>query len=518
MKRPKIIILKNFYLLFFLVTTGIIFSFKDGSPIKSPVIKTSKQPNILFVVLDDWSWPHASIYGAKEVNTPAIDRVAQSGILFNNTYCSSPSCTPSRGSILTGQPIHKLEEGANLWSILPKKFQVYPDILEAAGYEVGFTGKGWGPGVNTGSGRNRNPAGPAYNEIKTQPSGPSISKIDYAANFETFFKTKPKEKPFCFWYGSNEPHRNYAKGMGIGKEKKTANVQVPAYLPDGPGVRSDILDYYAEIEWADMHLGRILKQLEDAGELDNTLIVVTGDNGMPFPRAKANLYDAGTRVPLAICWPAHIKGGRVSNTFISFTDFAPTFLEAAGLKPVPEMTGISFLDLLEGKKDTHRQEVFLERERHAGVRQGILGYPCRAIRTNEYLYIRNITPDRWPAGDPEKTGRRLADNPEKFGDVDDSPTKEFILQNRDEASIKKYFELSFSKRPAEELYDLKNDPSQLINVADLPAYSGVKQKLHTKLENWMKKTADPRANNQEAVFDSYPYYTIEDVMKERKEK
>lgn len=457
--------------------------------------KAGRQPNILFVIMDDWSWPHASAYGDKVVKTPSFDRVAKAGVLFTNTFCASPSCTPSRGSILTGQTVHRLEEGGNLWSILPKKFKVYPDALEGAGYHVGFTGKAWDPGILAGSGRIRNPAGPEYNQISLKPLAPEMTNKDYAANFEAFFKNKPKGQPFCFWYGSSEPHRKYKKGMGLEQGKNPGLVQVPAYLPDHPEVRNDLLDYYAEVEYADRQLGKMLELLEKAGELENTLIMITGDNGLPFPRSKANLYDGGTRLPLAVSWPARIKGNRVSNTFISFTDFAPTILEAAGFKPWAEMTGISFLDLLEGKKAIHRNEVFLERERHAGVREGNLGYPCRAIRTKEYLYIRNLKPERWPAGDPEK-----------FGDVDDSPTKQLILNKRKEKDIQPYFERSFAKRPAEELYDLSSDSAQLVNVADQPKYAGPKQKLKNQLENWMQQTADPRANNREAVFDTYPYY------------
>lgn len=308
-----------------------------------------------------------------------------------------------------------------------------------------------------------------------------------------------------FLVGSREPHRPYKKGLGLEQGKNPALVKVPAYLPDDPEIRNDILDYYAEIEYADQQLGKIIALLEKAGELENTLIMMTGDNGMPFPRSKANLYDSGTRLPLAVYWPARVKGRQVNHSFISFTDFAPTILEAAGLKPWPEMTGMSFLDLLEGKRSTHRNEVFLERERHSAARKEGQGYPTRAIRTNGYLYIRNIKPDRWPVGDPEK-----------FADMDNGPSKAFILNKRNEKEIQLYFKLAFAKRPAEELYDLRTDSAQLVNVANLPKYAAVKQKLKIRLENWMRQTADPRANNQEALFDSYPYYSGEDRNRESK--
>jgi arylsulfatase A-like enzyme len=279
------------------------------------------------------------------------------------------------------------------------------------------------------------------------------------------------------------------------------DVRVPPSLPDTPEVRGDMLDYYFEVQRFDRETAGILKQIESAGELDNTLVVMTGDNGMPFPRAKANLYGLGTHQPLAIRWPARVKGNRVVNEFVSFTDFAPTFLDAAGLKPLPEMTGLSLLGLLTGNTSRHRDKVFLERERHANVRRGDLGYPCRAVRTREFLYLRNLRPERWPAGDPEKY---FAVGP--FGDVDGSPTKDTILNHRDEPAMSKFFRLAFDKRPAEELYDLLKDPDELNNVADRPGYASAKRKLRTELDRWMKETKDPRAVSEDDRWDRYPYF------------
>jgi len=294
--------------------------------------KKSKRPNILFAISDDQSWLHAGAYGCSAVRTPAFDRVAQSGILFSNAFGVAPQCSPNRASILTGRYIWQLEEAGTHASRFPTKFQVFPDILEAAGYQVAFTGKGWSPGNWKDSGWPRNPAGTQFDQHQlTERPLEGISNNDYAANFQTFLKQRDPSPPFCFWYGCTEPHRKYAPGSGRDAGKKLDAVEVPPFLPDTPEVRSDLLDYLVEIEWFDQHLGRMLDLLEAAGELENTLVVVTSDNGMPFPRAKANLYEYGTHAPLAICWPARVKGGRVVNDLISFVDFAPTFLEAAGL-------------------------------------------------------------------------------------------------------------------------------------------------------------------------------------------
>ncbi len=440
-------------------------------------------PNILVIVADDWSYPHAGAYGDKVVKTPTFDRIAREGVLFRNAFAAAPSCTPSRASLLTGRPVHQLEEGGNLWGFLPPKFAVYPDLLESAGYTIGFTRKGWGPGDFKAGGRTRNPAGTPF------------------ASFAEFYKQAPKNKPFYFWFGSQDPHRPYDEGSGARSGMKAADVDVPAFLPDTPVTRSDILDYYFEVQRVDREAGEIIALLENGGQLENTVVVFTSDNGMPFPRAKANLYDGGTRVPLAVRFPSRAKAGRGVDDFVVLTDLAPTLLEAAGVKPRVEMTGRTLMPLLTGQQQPGRDRVFLERERHAQVRQGDLGYPARAIRTKDFLYIRNFHADRWPAGDPE-----MYKSVGPFGDIDGGPTKELLLQRRDDPALVRYFNLATAKRPAEELYDLRKDPQQLENVASKPEYSGTKTVLQMGLLNWMRQTGDPRAAANTDPWDRYPYF------------
>lgn len=443
-----------------------------------------RQPNILIAIADDWSWPHAGAYGDRTVATPTFDRVAKEGARFTHAFTMAPSCTPSRAALLTGQASHRLAEGGNLHGTLPARFAVYPDLLEKAGYFVGVTRKGWGPGRFEPGGRTRNPAG-----------------APFAAGFDEFMKQRPAGRPFCFWFGSQDPHRPYDKGSGLKAGLKLESVVVPPFLPDTAEVRSDLLDYYLEVQRFDRETGEILDKLAAAGELDNTLVVVTSDNGMPFPRAKANVYDAGARMPLAIRWPARVPAGQVIDAFVSHTDLAPTFLEAAGLRPPGSMTGRSLWPLLRGERVAGRDQVFIERERHANVRQGDLSYPMRAVRTREFLYIRNLRPDRWPAGDPEKY---VAVGP--FGDIDDGPTKQLLLSQRADAVIGKFFEMATGKRLEEELYDLRADPWQLVNIAGNPQHARVKKELRAALEKWMRQTEDPRAKSNADPWDRYPYY------------
>ncbi|HLF92700.1 MAG TPA: sulfatase [Planctomycetota bacterium] len=444
------------------------------------------RPSILFAIADDWGYGHAGAYGDKVVKTPTFDRVALEGVLFTHDFCASPSCTPSRAAILTGQDIWRLEESGNLWSTLQKaKYEVFPDLLEKAGYAVGLTRKGWGPGDFKPGGFTRNPAGPAFK------------------GFADFWKTVPKGKPFCYWFGSQDPHRPYDKGSGAQSGLKPEDVVVPPYLPDTAEVRNDILDYYLEVQRYDREVGEILKQLEADGRLANTIVVMTSDNGWPFPRSKANLYDAGARLPLAIRWPARAKGGRRCDDLVSHTDFAPTFLEAAGVKAPEATTGKSLVPLLADGRPIDRPYLVFGRERHANVRKGDLSYPVRAMRTKDFLYIRNLRPDAWPAGDPEK---HVSVGP--FGDCDGGPTKEAILGGREKESAK-FFRLAFDKRPARELYDLKADPWQMENIVEKNQY--VMMDLDNELQAHLRRTGDPRIlggglKGEEPRWDRFPYY------------
>ncbi len=450
--------------------------------------RAAERPNILLCIADDASWHHFGANGDPVVRTPNFDRVAREGVNFKNAFCSSPSCTPSRGALLTGQQFWRLEDGANLWSRWPNQFAVYPDGLAQAGYHVGLQGKGWGPGNFTFGGRSNNPAGSGVKD------------------FATFLKSKPAAQPFCFWFGSTDPHRLYERGSGVKSGLKLADVKVPPYLPDTPAVRSDILDYYFEIERFDRDLGAMLKLLEAAGQLDNTLVVVTSDNGWPFPRGKATCYDAGARMPLAVRWPARVKGGRTVEDFVSHTDLAPTFLAAAGLTPSPDLTGKSLLPLLasgkSGQVEAARDKMFFGRERHASVRAGNVGYPVRALRTADFLYLRNFEPERWPAGDPPLYG-----DVDQHHDIDGSPSKQAVVEHDGSAGAKRRFDLAFGLRPAEELYDLRADPWQMTNVVDETRFAAAKKNLRAELDQHLTATKDPRASGKGGEFDRYFYVT-----------
>jgi arylsulfatase A-like enzyme len=465
-----------------------------------------QRPNILFAIADDASFPHFSAYGTDWVQTPAFDRVAEAGLLFTRAYTPNAKCAPSRAAILTGRNSWQLDEAANHWPYFPETFITYAEALGQHGYHVGHTGKGWAPGIAEANGQPRHLAGRPFEAHTADPPAEHVSGIDYARNFAAFLDEKPDEQPFCFWYGGYEPHRAYEYGVGRRVAGKALHEidRVPDFWPDTDTVRTDMLDYAFEIEHFDRHLGRMLAALEEQGELDNTLVVVTSDNGMPFPRVKGQAYELSNHMPLAIMWGDGITNpGRVIDDHVSFIDLAPTFLEVAGLSRqaagMQPITGRSLTDIFAarhgGQVDPARDHVLIGKERHDIGRPEDRGYPIRGLVTDEYLYLRNFEPDRWPAGPPE-TG---------YLNTDGSPTKTAVIDARHHVATLKYWRWSFGKRPAEELYHLGSDPATVINLADRPAYQERKRQLRAQLFRALRAQDDPRMFGRGTVFDDYAY-------------
>lgn len=477
--------------------------------------EAGRKPNILFVIADDQSYPHASAYGIKAFRTPAFDRIAGRGVLFTNAFVNAPQCSPSRAALLTGRPLWQLEEAGTHSSYFPKKFPVFTRRLESSGYFVGYTGKAWGPGNWKDSGWDMNPVGKEYNALKFD-SVPhqGLSKIDYAGNFNAFLEEKSDDAPFFFWFGAFEPHRVYEYGSGKRASLSEGDMEWPGFLPKTDSTVNDMLDYAAEIAWSDQQLQKIMDILENSGELDNTVIIVTADNGMPFPYAKANLQESGIHVPLVICGPS-IPGNRKVDDLVSFLDLAPTVLGMAGMDNMEGVVGKSLLPILEsdasGIVDTTRKFVLAGRERHTHARPDNLGYPARAIRTRDFLYIRNFKPDRWPAGDPPpQVSPPDAHAPDLqvvvrgYEDIDDSPTKRVMIDGR--AQWPALFKVAFEKRPDEQLYDIRSDPWCLNDLSTDPLYASVREALNETLMAELSGQEDPRVTGHGDIFDSYPRF------------
>jgi len=464
----------------------------------------AEPPNILFAIADDWG-VHAGAYGTPWVRTPHFDRVARDGILFRNAYTPNAKCAPSRACILTGRNSWQLKEAANHICYFPAEFKGWGEALAEHGWFVGHTVKGWAPGVAQDAyGKPRQMTGRAFNARTATPPATGIGKADYAANFEDFLAAAPAGKPWAFWYGAIEPHRGYEFGSGVKKGgRQLADVfRVPAFWPDHETVRHDMLDYALEVEHFDTHLGRMLASLEKRGLLAHTLVVVTSDHGMPFPRGKGSEYEYSNHIPFAAMWARGIAGrGRVVDDYISFIDLAPTFIELAGLPwaktGMAEPAGRSLTEIFRANRSGQvipaRDFVLIGMERHDIGRPADVGYPIRGLVKAGLLYLENFEPSRWPACNPE-TG---------YLNVDASPTKTLILDSRRRNPADPHWALCFGKRPAVEFYDLRTDADCVKNLAAQPATEKQRAALRTELHAKLKAQGDPRMFGQGEIFDRY---------------
>ncbi len=503
------------------------------------------RPNILFAFADDWG-RCASIYAKTDkaggindvVQTPNFDRIARRGVLFQNAFVNAPSCTPCRSSLLSGQHFWRTGRGAILQgAIWNEKIPAWPLLLKDSGYHIGKSFKVWSPGVPVDAPYGRGEfsyqkSGTRFNQFSQHATrmvaaGKSVQAAktelfnEVQGNFKTFLSDRKDGQPFCYWFGPTNVHRKWIKGSGKalwGIDPDLLKGKMPPFLPDVPEVRQDLADYFGEVAAFDFALGVLIEELKSAGELENTLIVVSGDHGPPgFPHGKCNLYDFGTGVGLAIAGP-NVNGGRVVEDLTCLPDLAPTFLQAGNVKTPDVMTAHSLWPTLksdrEGLADPARTQVFTGRERHvAGARAGQLPYPQRCIRTKDYSLIINFQPDRYPLGDPYRlgesdkppTGKDITENTfVTLPDEDAGPTKAWIVEHRNDPKWNKYFEHAYGKRPRVELFDLKRDPFQMRNIAQDPAHAEMVKELKQRLLVELKRTGDPRVIDDGKFFETPP--------------
>ncbi|MCA9836741.1 MAG: sulfatase [Trueperaceae bacterium] len=463
----------------------------SGTP---EVPKTPPQrPNFLFIISDDQSWIHTSMEAYPFISTPNFDEIAKNGLYFQNAFAAAPSCTPSRSAIITGQEFWQLESGAVLLSDYPSEKISYQHVLQQAGYVAGFTGKGWGPGRTTEADK---PTGQAFNRHRVN-SGDMKGEADIVANFEEFLGSMTKDVPFSFWIGSKDPHRPFSPDAVNRFENQDMTGLLPAFLPDTEQIRFDLSGYLYESERFDQQVGEILALLKRFDRYDNTVIVITSDNGMDFGRAKPQNYTYGVQVPLAIYWTGLEDKGEIIDDFIQLSDIAPTFIELAGVEVPAEMTGESLVPYMKvaerGRlEQQERDAAYSGYERHAPfIRGGELNltYPRRAVYTKDFVYIRNYHPERWPAGDPPVA---IEGHPIALSDADGNP-------------LEPYYSLSIAKRPAEELYDLRVDPDQMVNVAANADYAEVLETLRNRLLAKQQATQDPILEDVD-YFQQFPSY------------
>jgi len=504
----------------------------------------AKRPNILLAFADDWG-RHASAYAALDgpgtvndlVQTPAFDRIAREGVLFRRAFVSSPSCTPCRSALLSGQHFWRAGRGAILQgAVWDPAIPAYPLLLDQAGYHLGKMYKVWSPGTPAdapygGQKHAYEKAGRRFNNFSENVTALVAKGValdaakaeilaEVAANFDAFLAARKPDQPFCFWFGPTNTHRKWVRGSGKalwGLDPDKLKGKMPAFLPDVPEVREDLADYLGEAMAFDTAVGLLMKRLEAIGELDQTLVAMSGDHGAPgFPHGKCNLYDFGTGVSLALRWGS-AKGSRVLDDLASIPDLAPTFLEAAGVAVPANMTAHSLVPLLQsaqsGQVDPKRDAVFTGRERHVeNARDGFLPYPQRAIRTHDFLYVLNFHPERWPMGEPYRldapnppSAKELTEDTRvTLSDMDSSPTKAWLIAMRKDPRWSPYYDRVFALRPREELYDLKKDPHQVHNIAADPAYTATRAALEKRLMDELHRTGDPRVVEDGRFFETPP--------------
>ncbi len=508
---------------------------------------SNDRPNIVFAFADDWG-RYASAYREPDratindvIETPNFDALAANGVLFWDAHVSAPSCTPSRTSVLTGRHFFRNGSGSQLHSPWAgdsaadpvMQLRSYHQILKDAGYHTGVTYKTHvAMHLFNGAESQYNQAGQSFNrfsqnvsEGKTEDERQQIKQqllAEVRNNMRGFLDKGEKGQPFCWYFSPTNAHRTWVWKSAQplwGINPDDLKGKMPSFLPDNETVRQDMADYLGECQAFDAAVGVIVDELKQRGEFENTILVVSGDHGAPgFPRGKTNLFNFGTQVSLVVHWPKGVKnpGRRIDNP-TSLIDLAPTYLAAVGLPPHEGMNGKSLLPILRdgdarGFTELGNDYVITGRERHVGnARADFLPYPSRAIRTKEYLYVRNFKPERWPMMTPPLTAGEST-----HGDFDGSPTKSWFAEVQGQTEYAKYVELGWGKRPAEELYDLRNDPDQLTNLAENSNHESLRKVMSDQLASILAETGDPRVVGEGDAFDRAPYLEAKERGQKKK--
>lgn len=416
--------------------------------------KEASQPNFIVFIADDAAWDDNGPYGNNSIKTPNINKLAEEALIFDNAFLTTSSCSPSRCSILTGRYPHST--GApELHMPLPAEQVLFAGKLQEAGYYTAVAGKYH--------------IGPERKEFDSiYGGGPSGCE-----NWVKAIQERPKDQPFFLWLAAIDPHRAYFPNT-IPEPHDPEHVIVPPYLPDNDSTRKDLALYYDEISRLDSYLGKVMEELKKQGEDENTMVIYMTDNGRPFPRCKTRLYDSGIKTPFIVRWPAAVNKGR-TDELVSVIDIAPTFCELAGAEISETFQGVSFVPVLTDPNAQTREYVTSEHNWH--------DYQAheRAVRNKNFLYIRNAFPE-FNASPPADAVRSITYQEmikmHQAGELNDNQQDCFM-----------------APRPAEELYDVVNDPYQLVNLAGNADYSEKLNEMSNLLDQWIVEFDDKVPNN-----------------------
>ena len=437
----------------------------------STICRAADHPNVILFIADDVSWNDYGCYGNAAARTPNIDALAANGIRFDNAYLTASSCSPSRSSIITGRYPHNNGKAAELHKPISGHLPWFPEILREAGYYTAISGKHHMSSTAPKTGEWARPK--AFDHVD---GGRAPGNSGGHANWVGVTKDRPKDKPFFFWFASYDAHRgwdsdNQWDAERYGPMHKPENVVVPPFLVDDPETRSDLASYYNEVTRFDYYIGQVVEELKNQGELDNTLIYVMADNGRPFPRAKTRLHDSGMKTALVAHWPrGFADSGVASSSLVSVIDLAPTILSVAGCEPAETMQGVSMEPLFADAKGSIRKYAFSEHNWHDYEALG------RSVRHRDFILVQNLRTEK-PWQGPADSVR--------------SPSHKSLQTLRDSGSLNHaQSDVFLAPRPNVELYNTKDDPHQLKNLAGKPDSVDVQSKLQKVLDRWREATRD----------------------------
>jgi N-sulfoglucosamine sulfohydrolase len=438
--------------------------------------QSNKRPNLLLILSDDHSVPYLGCYGDPAVRTPNLDRFASEGMRLDRCFTAAPQCVPSRTAIMTGRSPVAARMG-RFSSPLPPDVVSLPELLRTAGYYTGIAGRSF----HLDGARRDDVSIEIAERHKLATFAKRVDFLDSSgqpnleARFQEFFDRRRAGQPYFLWANFSDPHHVWDTDA-VQPPIDPAAVKVPAYLPDLPGVRADLARHLGEISRMDGLFQKLIDIVRKRGDLDNTLVLFMGDNGMAFPHGKGSLYDPGLNVPLLARWPGKIKPGGTSRALISGEDITPTMLDAAGIDRPPVMTGISQLPVLTGQSSAIREHIFGARLYHGNSiltenTKASTWDQSRCVRSGKYKLIYNATGwmEYWPVDSGNDPGWR-----------------EMVAAHAAKKLPPEMDRTYFSRpRPIWELYDLDEDPAELHNLADAPAHADTVRRLKVALQEKM---------------------------------